>query len=446
MGKNNRARRAAKAKQRRSGHRFPHWARRDSDAFGLTDRELAAGLFDLAAGCVLSGDDDTAAVAIGRLGQLPVGIVDAEIERMLRSTLVVLWDNGWQPHEVVRQVRRDRSTAAGRLATVVVVADHASRHADTLDPGWAAQVAALGASVPPRGTSPAAGWFAGWREQESLDRGAGLTVAVAVLSSLSGVGPIAELVPPPGRGRHRASGSAAAVRADDPVLARVRALLAQAESTTFPAEAEAFTAKAHELMTRYAIDQALLAVGNPDEQPTSRRIALDDPYVDAKSYLLQVVAEHNRCRAVFDGRYALSTVIGFGPDLDAAELLFTSLLVQAQVALTGEARNAPAGARTRGRSFRSSFLVAYAARIGERLGEINRAVLNTVEAETQRSALPVLAARRSEVDDTIDRLFGHTLEHTPVKTTWDGFGAMRGKIAGNQAQLSFANLTEATAS
>ena len=360
-----------------------------------------------------------------------------------RATLVVLWDNGWQPHEVVRQVRRDRSTLAGRLATVVVVADHAGRHADTLDPGWAAQVAALSASVPP-GTGGVAGWFAGWREQESLDRGAGLTLAVEVLSSLTGVGPIPELVPPPGRGRHRAGGSAAGGRADDPVLARVRALLAQAESTTFPAEAEVFTAKAHELMTRFAIDQALLAVGNPDEQPISRRIALDDPYVDAKSYLLQVVAEHNRCGAVFDGRYAMSTVIGFRPDLDAAELLFTSLLVQAQVALTGEARNAPAGARTRGRSFRSSFLVAYAARIGERLAEINRAVLDTVEAETQRSALPVLAARRSEVDDTIDRLFGRIMI-TPVKATWDGFGAIRGKIAGDQAQLAFADLAEANA-
>ncbi len=445
VGKNNRSRRAAKAKQHRSGHRFTRRERDGSDAFGLTDRQLAAGLFDLAARCVSSEKDDTAAVAVGRLGRLPAHVVDVEIERMLRSTLVVLWDNGWQPHEVVRQVRRAGSSTAGRLTAVVVVADHAHRHADTLDPQWAAQVAALRAGVPAAPGGPAGRWFAGWCEQEALGRDASLMAAVTVLACLCGVGPIAELVAPPGRGR-RAGGSAAGVRVDAPVLARVRALLAQAESTTFPAEAEAFTAKAHELMTRYAIDQALLAAENRDEQPTSRRIAIDDPYVDAKSYLLQVVAEHNRCRAVFDGRYAHSTVVGFGPDLDAAELLFTSLLVQAHVALTSEARNAPAGARTRGRSFRSSFLVAYAARIGERLAEINRVVLDTVEAETQRSALPVLAARRSEVDDAIDRLFGHTLQHSPVKTTWDGFGAMRGKIAGDQAQLALADLAEANVS
>ena len=141
--------------------------------------------------------------AIRRLGQLPATVVDAEIEHVLRATLVVLWDNGWQPHEVVRQVRRDRSTVAGRLATVVVVADHAGRHADTLDPGWAAQVAALSASVPP-GTGGVAGWFARWREQESLDRGAGLTLAVEVLSSLTGVGPES-----PNSCRHRATGDTA---------------------------------------------------------------------------------------------------------------------------------------------------------------------------------------------------------------------------------------------
>jgi hypothetical protein len=223
-------------------------------------------------------------------------------------------------------------------------------------------------------------------------------------------------------------------------------LLAQAESTTFPAEAEAFTAKAHELMTRHAIDRAVLTAGASDEGPSSRRIPIDDPYVDAKSYLLQVVAEHTRCRAVFDSHYAQSTVIGFAPDLDAAEMLFTSLLVQAHVALNHEGRNAPAGSRTRGRSFRSSFLVAYAARIGERLAEINRAVLDTFEAEAPRSALPVLAARRDEVDDTVEQLFGGTLRTAPVKTSWDGFGALRGRIAGDQAQLAFADLPAENAS
>ncbi|RST20878.1 bifunctional 3'-5' exonuclease/DNA polymerase [Streptomyces sp. WAC04770] len=43
------------------------------------------------------------------------------------------------------------------------------------------------------------------------------------------------------------------------MLTRIRALLAKAEATGFPEEAEALTAKAQELMARHSIDEALLA-------------------------------------------------------------------------------------------------------------------------------------------------------------------------------------------
>src|SRR3546814_17251954 len=42
---------------------------------------------------------------------------------------------------------------------------------------------------------------------------------------------------------------------NDPWLRRVQAMLAQAESTQFPAEAEALLAKAQELLSRHAIDE-----------------------------------------------------------------------------------------------------------------------------------------------------------------------------------------------
>ena len=41
-------------------------------------------------------------------------------------------------------------------------------------------------------------------------------------------------------------------------VSKVQALIAKAESTEFPDEAEAFMAKAQELMTRHAIDLAML--------------------------------------------------------------------------------------------------------------------------------------------------------------------------------------------
>src|SRR5690606_17398304 len=52
-------------------------------------------------------------------------------------------------------------------------------------------------------------------------------------------------------------------------IALVRQMLAQAESTNHPAEAEAFTAAAEQLMIRHGIEEAMLAV---DEQsPIGRR-------------------------------------------------------------------------------------------------------------------------------------------------------------------------------
>src|SRR5205807_2396905 len=80
--------------------------------------------------------------------------------------------------------------------------------------------------------------------------------------------------------------------ADARILERVRALLAKAESTTFPEEAEALSAKAQELMARYAIDRALLGgVGDGPHGVGGRRIHIDDPYARSKFLLVDVVAD-----------------------------------------------------------------------------------------------------------------------------------------------------------
>jgi hypothetical protein len=53
----------------------------------------------------------------------------------------------------------------------------------------------------------------------------------------------------------------------DPVLARVRKLLAKAEDPCTRAEAEAFTAKATELIAKYGVDRAMLAAQRPSNRP-----------------------------------------------------------------------------------------------------------------------------------------------------------------------------------
>jgi hypothetical protein len=219
---------------------------------------------------------------------------------------------------------------------------------------------------------------------------------------------------------------------DEKVLARVRGLLAKAESTEFPDEADALTAKAQELMSRYSIDRALLE-GTDPSGVVSRRIAIDDPYARAKSLLFSRVAAANRCEALWSKNVGLSTVVGHPDHLDACELLYTSLLVQADAAMIAAGRQTGAGARARSRSFRQSFLVAFASRIGERLMEATTQAEAEAVAEHGDSILPVLAGRSKAVEDAFHRAFPH-IRMMNLSVT-DSAGAAAGRIAADNADL-----------
>ena len=89
-------------------------------------------------------------------------------------------------------------------------------------------------------------------------------------------------------------------------------------------------------MTKHAVDAA--AMGGPAHaaltRPTVIRVPIDSPYSTAKARLLAVVAHRVTVPLDRAGRVRLSEVVGMPSDLAAVDLLFTSLLVQAQTALT----------------------------------------------------------------------------------------------------------------
>src|SRR5439155_16456992 len=196
------------------------------------------------------------------------------------------------------------------------------------------------------------------------------------------------------------------------ILERVRALLAKAESTTFPEEAEALSAKAQELMARHAIDRALLdaTAGLGGAGVAGRRLLIDDPYAKEKSLLLAEVADANRCKAIWSPDFGCSTVFGADDDLDIVDLLFTSLLCQATAAMAaaGSSAEGPLGRRARTRSFRQSFMVAYGTRIGVRLHEATAAAEGeAAAAHGSERLLPVLAARQAAAEEAAREAFPH---------------------------------------
>jgi Protein of unknown function (DUF2786) len=411
MGVNNRARRAAKARQR-AKQRPQRIASRPSDAH---DERAALHLDDSA----------RARDALTEIWN--------ECEANLHRTLVAIWGGGWQPIELVREIRRSTNgPGSTELLRRLIAVDNARREPVTLHPRWRSQIDSLDLPEVP----PGVGWLANAVRSDADPRD---TAAITLLTTLSGLTRLPRLIPPPGGAPSDvdidlAGDTDSSVDDDDPVLTRVRALLAQAESTTYPAEAEAFTAKAHALMTRHAIDAALLDQSVGDGWTTALRIPIEDPYVDSKSLLLHVVAEHSRCRAVFHSRYAMCTVVGANGDVAATELLFTSLLLQAQQALLAEGDQVGAGALERSRSFRSAFLFAYANRIGERLAEVNAAVIAEADTASSRSVLPMLAHRSQVVDEAFDRLFGNLVSQR-VRSGWNAAGWSSGRRAADRARL-----------
>ncbi|MEU3494092.1 DUF2786 domain-containing protein [Kitasatospora cineracea] len=358
------------------------------------------------------------------------------------------WAAGWQPADLVRVARRELGPVQVALAVDLIAAEGRRHPAAALDRRWREQVRELDAR--PWWPSDEA-FLPEFAARHRLDRFALATAALELLRAWALLPPVQPVGPVPGQSAPRASEP----RSGEPrMLGRIRALLAKAESTGFPDEAEALTAKAQELMARHSIDEALLAAGGgrSADDPAAVRIGVDNPYEGPKTMLLDAVAAANRCRVVWAKEFGFCTVVGFDADLDAVELLYTSLLVQATAAMhrAGSRKHKDGAARTK--AFRQSFLVAYAARIRERLAEATERATEEAAAGRPDGAgdgagpdggplpavpagglLPVLAARAEAVDDAVGKMFPKLVSQR-VRVS-DGEGWVEGRAAADRASL-----------
>lgn len=218
----------------------------------------------------------------------------------------------------------------------------------------------------------------------------------------------------------------------DKVLRRIRALLAQAEDRgVTPEEAEAFSAKAEELMAKYAIDQVLLqaeGTAHSGEKPELRVVTLERPYQRPKATLLNAIATHMRCQVVMHTPRGTAfpthcRVVGFASDLDAVELLYTSLLLQLTNAMLAE----PTAGLSAGEvfSFRTSFAYGYAGRVYHRMKEAQKRAEETLP--TKPGAELVLRGREDKVDAFAAEAFGR------VRKSKTSIGNSRAYRAGDEA-------------
>jgi hypothetical protein len=432
--------------RRKSKHRARGQHRRDSERIAgarhhttATHRVSSAHLFEvMVADAVYACAHDDAEGAARSVRLLADSddrhVVDHVIFGTLQRDVVAVWRRGWQPADIARMLDRRLGPSHERLVVDAMAAVMRAHPSATVDRRWDEQLRSLECLV----------WWdrdedfvQRWAARHEVDRATAITRAVQTLGLLAVLPTLPVLCPLPGDARRESATNGSTV--EPRILDKVRALLAKAESTEFPEEAEALTAKAQEFMARHSIDAALLAAsGTARDEPDGCRIGIDAPYEAAKALLLQKVAEANRCRVVWSGSLGFATVVGFATDLHAVELLFMSLHVQATSAVVRSGSRWTTDGRSRTRAFRKSFLTAFAMRIGERLRGATDDATRKADATRRADAavgslLPVLAARDEHVRLKFDSLFSGIRVTTVGSTDWEGWAS--GTAAADQAIL-----------
>ncbi|WP_179500042.1 DUF2786 domain-containing protein [Streptomyces sp. WZ.A104] len=236
----------------------------------------------------------------------------------------------------------------------------------------------------------------------------------------------------------------------DKTLAKIRAILAKAEDpAASPEEAQAYFAKAADLMSKYGIERAMLAEKAPEtDKPAQRVLYIKGTYLLDRTFLLGSIVkalggQSIRWR-VYDresGKYVQKfKMYGYESMLERAEMLYTSLLLQAFNGMK-QGRPQPGESTT---SYRKAWLTGFRYAVKKRLERAEQVAVEeadlTLPGGSASTAL-VLAQR----EDTIRAIF--TAQHPKVrpaaKRNLRGSGWRDGDLAGQRADLGSKRLNDA---
>ncbi|HZU71773.1 MAG TPA: DUF2786 domain-containing protein [Acidimicrobiales bacterium] len=231
------------------------------------------------------------------------------------------------------------------------------------------------------------------------------------------------------------------------LVERVRMLLAHAEDPSITAEeAQAYTAKAQQLMTKYAIDLAMITDVERRDRVVQRDWIIEAPYAAHKVSLVNAVARTNDCAAIYTdlaGGHKRIDVVGYPEDVEWVQTLYSSLVVQLTGALGAARRLKPPGVH--GRTFAVGFAEGFVHEISDRLKAARRAAVAAAEVERSGPGAPspggpsvalVLVAKKQRVDDEYRVRFpGARSVHRYTRlSSWSGY--QPGRDAGRRASLA----------
>ncbi|MCV7359407.1 Protein of unknown function [Mycolicibacterium fluoranthenivorans] len=209
------------------------------------------------------------------------------------------------------------------------------------------------------------------------------------------------------------------------MLARIAALLRQAEGTDNPHEAEAFMTAAQRLATATSIDLALARAHSAQrtkaQLPEQRTITIGSAGTRGLRTYVQLfvvigLANDLKCDVATNSTYVHA--YGFAEDIDATHALYASLvtqMVKASEAYIGSGEHRPTPTITA----RLNFQLAFGARVGQRLAEAKA----EAEREADRQDRPgtALALRNKDLE-----LKSFYRQSSSARGTWRASSASSG--------------------
>ena len=191
---------------------------------------------------------------------------------------------------------------------------------------------------------------------------------------------------------------------DDKMLARIAALLRQAEGTDNVHEAEAFMAAAQRLATATSIDLAVArahsATRTQTQVPVQRTITIGTAGTRGlRTYvqLFVVIASANDVRCDVASNSTFVFAYGFAEDIDASHALYASLVVQ-MVRASDSYINTGAHRPTPTITARLNFQLVFGARIGQRLVEAREQARREAQKDRSRPPGTAIALRNKDLE------------------------------------------------
>ncbi|MGH3632648.1 DUF2786 domain-containing protein [Mycobacterium sp.] len=214
---------------------------------------------------------------------------------------------------------------------------------------------------------------------------------------------------------------------DDKMLARIAALLRQAEGTDNVHEAEAFMTAAQRLATATSIDLAVArahaAKRTPAQTPIQRTISIGAAASKGlRTYvqLFVVIAHANDVRCDVASNSTFVYAYGFAEDIDATHALYAGLVVQmvrASDAYLASGAHRPTPTITA----RLNFQLAFGARIGQRLAETRDQTRREATKDRGRPPGTEIALRNKEIE-----LHDYYRSASKARGTWQASRASAG--------------------